>query len=57
MLDLAVRPDDSIVPILRLDTLLLDIEPFARLVRPPLLELAVLVVQPSSRVEGVLRVS
>ena len=39
------------------NALLPYIESLARLVGPPLLQLAVLVVQPSSRVEGVLRVS
>ena len=50
----AVWSDDGVVPVLRLNTLLLDIEPFVCLIRPSLLELAVLVVQSAGGIERML---
>jgi hypothetical protein len=47
---------DRVFGVLLRDTLLPLVEAFARLFGPPLLELAVLVVQATRRVEGVLRI-
>jgi len=46
---------DRVLGVLLRDTLLSLVEAFARFFGPPLLELAVLVVQAARRVEGVLR--